>query len=173
MGFMEIFGLIAMFIGIDFLIWIFASGICKINHQKHTDNKIKIKKQSMGLYYAWLILSPFNTFNMFMQMSTASERGDLSREKAYFYMGIYWLMLTVGWLIMVIFGRYGYVSENYIIIYDIYKTKLNHDDCRYKIIDDTLEIYYKKREVPFKYRIVEKREELIKMLDDNYKPYEL
>lgn len=172
MGFMEIFGLTAMIFGIVFITGLFINAVRKINKQKHTENKIRVRKQSMGLYYAWLVIAPFNTLSMFMQMSTASEIGNSSREKAYLYMGIFWALFTVGWLMMTIFGKYGYVSEDYIMIYDVNKINLSCNDCRYKIDDDVLEIYYKKNKTPYRCFITENREELLKILNENYQPYE-
>lgn len=172
MGFMEIFGLIAMLFGIMLFIRFIIIVIFKINYLKNTDNSIRVKRQSMGLYYAWLVIAPFNTLSMFMQMSTASEIGNSSREKAYLYMGISWVLLTVGWFMMSVLGKYGYVSEDCIMIYDVNKINLSCNDCRYKIDDDVLEIYYKKNKTPYRYFITENREELLKILNENYKPYE-
>ena len=87
MGFMEIFGLTAMIFGIIFITGLSVNAVRKINKQKHTENKIRVRKQSMGLYYGWLVIATFNTLSMFMQMSTASEIGNSSREKAYLYIG--------------------------------------------------------------------------------------
>lgn len=172
MGFMEIFGFIAMLFGIVLFIRFIIIVIFKINYLKNTDNRIRVKRQSMGLYYGWLVISPINVVNMFMQMSTTSEIGNLSREKAYLHIGIFWIMMTAHWLVYVIFARYAYISENYLITHDVDRIKLNHDNCKYRISGDILEIYYKKNKVPYRYLITEKREELLKILNENYKPYE-
>ncbi|MDE5854707.1 MAG: hypothetical protein K2H19_06545, partial [Ruminococcus sp.] len=62
-------------------------------------------------------------------------------------------------------------SEDCIIIYDVSKIRLNRDDFQYKISDDILEIYYKNNKTLYRYRIIENREELLKILNENYKPY--
>ena len=171
MGFMEIFGLMAMIFGIIFITGLSVNAVRKINKQKYTENKIRVRKQSMGLYYGWLVIATFNTLSMFMQMSTASEIGNSSREKAYLYIGIFWVLLTVGWIMITIFGKYSYVLEDCIMIYDVNTINLSHNDCYYTIDDDILKIYYKKNKSPYRYIIIEKREELLKILNENYESY--
>lgn len=171
MGFMEIFGLTAMIFGIAFIIWQFICGICKMKMKKQIENKIRVKNKRMGIYYAWLVIALFNTLNMFMKIASHIAKGNETDATDYFFFGILWILITIGYLMIVIFGKYGYISEDCIIIYDVSKISLNRDDFQYKISDDILEIYYKNNKTLYKYRIIENREELLNILNENYKPY--
>ncbi len=170
MGIFEIFGLIFLaLISISFVLLVIGI-IRKVGYLKNTDNKIKVRNKNTALYYVWIFLSLFNIFNVFMQMTTASEQGDLSRERGYCYFAAVWIMFLIYFVFMLCFGRYSYISENYIITLDLFNSKKSKENCRYKISVYSVEIYYKNRQ--WKCEIIDSKEELTEMLENNYKIYE-
>lgn len=172
MGIFEIFSIIFLILVAVMLLMLIMGLISKIVGIKKADKKIKVKTQNRAVMYIWLGLSAFNAFNMFMQMTTAAERGELSRERAYLFFGITWIMFFIYSLLMIIFGRYAYITENKIIMLDVINARKSKENCRYKISGYSVEIYYKKLKTPWKYEIIDNKDELTEMLENNYVQYE-
>lgn len=172
MGFFEIFSIIFLVIVFSLLIMIIMGVISKSVNLKKAEKNIKVKSKNMAVAFTWLGLSAFNTFNMFMQMTTAAERGEFSRERAYLFFTITWILFFIYSLIMIVFGKYAYITENKIIMLDVIRSGKCKQNCRYKINGESVEIYWKKLKTPWKYEIIENKDELTKMLENNYIQHE-
>ena len=171
MGFFEIFSIVFLILSAVILFMIIMGLISKTVCIKKADKKIKVKAQNRAVMYMWLGLSSFQIFDMFVQMAKAAERGELSRERDCMFFAVAWIMFFIYCLLMIIFGRYAYVTEEHIIIADVIRAWKSKDNCRYKINGETVEIYYKKLNTPWKFDIIESKDELIEMLGNNYFKY--
>ena len=68
--------------------------------------------------------------------------------------------------------RSAYITENKIIMLDVINARKSKENCRYKISGYSVEIYYKKLKTPWKYEIIDNKDELTEMLENNYVQYE-
>lgn len=138
--------------------------ICTVKGTKNLKNyanKIKVIS-SPTLSIIWIVLSLVNILAGAMNLSTKGE--------------MFYLNMTIGWTLilamhtMAFFTRDCYITSEGVLQRS--STKIQpKENYKYRINDDTLELFYKQNNTPVKYRITGDKEELVKILDENYVPF--
>ncbi len=125
---------------------------------KNYADKVKVIS-SPALSIIWIVISLVNILAGAMNLSE-------KRELIYLTMTISWtFILTMH--TMAFFTRDCYITSEGVLQRS--STKITpKENYKYRINGDTLELYYKQNDTPVKYRITEDKEELVKMLDENY-----
>ncbi|MDE6781268.1 MAG: hypothetical protein K2J40_07405 [Ruminococcus sp.] len=167
----EVISIIMLVLTVGLFIWHITRIIIKSRYIKNTGNTIRLKNKTFNANYIWILLVPLNLLNIHSQIEKSSAQGNPSRERCYVYLGICYIILLILFVIIYVSGRYSYISENCFISIDFNKISLDNSELTYRTDGDILELYYKKKTVPFKYRIVGNKYELAEMLDRNYQQH--
>lgn len=128
---------------------------------KNYENKIKVISSPV-LSIIWIVISLVNILAGAMNLSAKGE--------------MFYLTMTISWTFiftmhtMAVFTRDCYITSEGILQRNSTKI-IPKEKCKYRIDGDTLALYYKDSSTPVKYRIVQDKYELVKMLDENYVSY--
>ena len=173
---MEYFSVCAIVVMACLIIWTFYEYIKFRKIVANTYNKVKLggNKEKHDLLwcvlsFGWICLSVSN-------YRIALSDKDNSRAEVQFLLIIVWSASFILFLFHLLFVRNVYLSANGLIICGALKGVYKNSDCPYKLSkddnrNDVLEIYYKKREIPFKFKIIEEKEKLISLLEENFEEY--
>lgn len=167
MGFFDYFYIA----GFVFLLVVHDLILAVINSQrlKKISRKTAIQK-SIKYDILWIVLSAVNLFLQFEQYRMALGKNDDTGARLHFLAFISWTICGIAHISTVFFNKYIYITPDGLF----YKTMIKiqpKDKYRYRIDGDTLELYYKQSDTPAKYRIIKEKDELIKILDENYARY--
>ncbi|MDE7364424.1 MAG: hypothetical protein K2N27_06010, partial [Ruminococcus sp.] len=113
-----------------------------------------------------IFLSVLNIHIIFIQYKTAVD----TRAEMYFLAFISWIICGIANILMIFLDKYIYITPDGLFYKSMIKIQPK-EKYKYKIDGDTLELYYKQNNKPAKYKIVGDKEELIRILDENYEKY--
>lgn len=133
-----------------------------------TENKIKLKRINKDNYLQ-LVCSLCWIFICLGNCYTYLDRGDIKRADGYFILIFVWIIAFIMYLLYFLFENYAYITDYGVIAF---KLKLKKEYTKYKTDGDILELYYKSRYKPIKLQIPESRDDLFKMLEENFLQYE-
>lgn len=129
------------------------------------ENKVRVKEKSV-LYIAWIFFSIFNSWFNFSQYL------DDKKDKTFhLIVAAFWTIIAIHYIFIFLFARDIYITSEGILYKCRRKLKVSCDEYKYCINGDILELYYKKAINPAKFKITENKDELIKLLEENYTPY--
>lgn len=135
---------------------------------KKINRKIAVKK-SIWFDVYWIFLSAINTDVTFYQYRMALGKDDTDAELR-FLAFISWTICGIAHILIIFLDKYIYITPDGVFYKSMIKIQPK-EKYRYKIDGDTLELYYKQNDKPAKYKIVGDKEELIRILDENYEKY--
>lgn len=169
MGFWDYF-YITVFV-ILILLVVYQLIIILINSQriKKFSCKVAVKK-NVKFDVLWIVLSAFNAFVNFEQYRMALRRNDMEDIKLYLLAFSSWTLCGIAHIMMIFLDKYIYITSDGLFYKSMIKIQPK-EKYSYRIDGDTLELYCKQNDNPAKYRIDGNKEELMKILDENYKPY--
>lgn len=167
MGFFDYF-YIAVFV-ILFLLIAYDVILIAVNSQriKKISRKVAVK-QSIKLNIIWIVLSALNAFLNFEQYRTAL-RGDKD-ARLHLLAFTTWTFCGIVHILMIFINKHIYITPDGLFYKSMIKIQPS-EKYRYRIDGDTLELYYKENDTPAKYGISGDKDELLRMLDENYVKY--
>lgn len=158
------FGIILILLSVyELIIWI-------VNSQriKKINKKIAVKS-SIKFNIAYIVLLAVNALLKFAQYRIELGKDD-TNARMYFPEFIWWIMCVIVYIPIIFLEKYIYITPDGLFYKSMIKIQLK-EKYRYKIDGDTLELYYRQNNKPAKYKIVGDKEELIRILDENYIKY--
>ncbi len=169
MGFLDylyitIFVILILFIVYDLI-------LIAVNSQriKKISRKAAVK-MSIKSNIIWIILSALNAYLNFDQYRTALEKNEDTDAKLRLLALIAWILCGITYIAMIFLNRYIYITPDGLFYKNMIKIQPK-EKYRYRVDSDTLELFYKQNDTPVKYRITGDKEELLRMLDENYVKY--
>ncbi|MBO5164504.1 MAG: hypothetical protein J6B75_08740 [Ruminococcus sp.] len=154
-----------MLILIGLFLYEFICVLINVPKIKLHENKVRVKEK-VALYVTWIIISVSNMLMNFLQYSDDDE------DKLFHLMAaVMWAVFAIHYIFMVLFARDVYITADGVLYKYRRKLKVSCDEYKYIIDGDVLELYFKKAVSPVKFKITENKDELIKLLEENYTPY--
>lgn len=168
MGFIDYLYITVFVILIAFIICDLIISAVNSQRIKKISRKIAVKKSIRHNIY-WIFLSAVNALLNFdqykMLLVTDDKRAEL-RLLAF----TAWTICGIFYIAMIFLDKYIYITPDG----PAYKTMIKiqpKEKYKYRIDGGTLELYYKKSDTPAKYGISGGKEELLRILDENYAKY--
>ena len=170
---MKLFSVIALVIMVFLSALNFYMFVIFKKRVKAAENKVRLRVSDFKKEIIWCILSAAWILFSISRYRTACEYGDKSEAEFNMLLIILWSTALLDYLFRLIFVRHIYISENEVIVCNHKKKMCRKTNYRYRIVDneDILELYYKKNSVPTNYRIIEDKERLASILNENYEKY--
>ena len=134
---------------------------------KKTAVKLKrhLKKNAMWwglLWAAWMVI-------FFMRWNTARIVKNEYYLKNYEYIIAAGLILTAMLLLDLFFGKYAYITSQRVYFPDSFGFARHKKKVMYRLTGKNLKLWFNNGIIPKEFSVVEKHEELEKLLRDNYK----
>lgn len=168
MGFFDYFYIAVFIILIVFIIYDLIVSVMNSQRIKKISRKVAIKK-NIWFDIWWIFLSAINVLLDFARYKTVVGINDKS-AKLNFLAFISWTICGIAHIAVIFFDKYIYITPDGLFYKNMIKIQPK-EKYRYRIDGDTLELYYKQSDTPAKYRIIKEKDELIKILDENYVKY--
>lgn len=170
---MKLFSIIALVIMVFLSALDFYMFVIFKKRVKAAENKVRLRVNSFNSQISWCILSTVWILLSISNYRTACEYGDKSEAELNMLLIIFWSAALLNYLFRLILVRHIYISENEVIVCNKLKKTCRKTNYRYRIVDneDILELYYKKNSVSTNYRIIEDKERLASILNENYEKY--
>lgn len=169
MGFWNYFYIVVFVILILLVVYELILLVVNSYRLKKISRKIAVKKSIWYNVY-WIFLSAINTDVTFDQYRMALGKNNDTRAEMYFFTVISWTICGIAHILMIFLDKYIYITPDGLFYKNMIKIQ-SKEKYRYKIDGDMLQIYYKQNKTPVKYKIVSDKEELIRILDENYEKY--
>ena len=134
---------------------------------KKTAIKLKrqMKKNAMWWAFcwaAWLVI-------FFLRWNAARTLGKKDYMTDYGLLFLAGLILTVLLLLDYFIGKYAYITSQRVYFPDNFGLARQKKNVMYKLTGDRLRLWFNNGVMPKEFEVVEKQEELAKLLRDNYK----
>lgn len=144
--------------------------IMAVNAQriKKISRKIAVKK-SIKLSIFWVILSAFNSSVQFELFIKALGKND-EDIRLHFFAFIVWIMYGIAHIVNIFINGYIYITPDGFYYKNMIKIQPK-EKYSYRVDGNILVLCYKQSYTFTKYRIIENKDELIKLLEENYTPY--
>ncbi|MDE6521159.1 MAG: hypothetical protein K2K91_12015 [Ruminococcus sp.] len=168
MGFWNYFYIVVFVLLILFVVYELILLVVNSQRIKKINRKVAVKK-SIWLDIYWIVLSVINALLDYDRYKTVVGINDKS-AKLNFLAFISWTICGTAHILMIFLDKYIYITPDGVFYKSMIKIQ-RKEKYRYRIDGDTLELYYKQNDKPAKYKIVGDKEELIKILDENYEKY--
>lgn len=136
---------------------------------KKLSGKIALKK-SIKYNMWWIILSALNSFLYFERYRIEISKDVPKDADLALFTSIVWVICCTFHIVNIFIDKYIYLTIDGLF----FKTSIKiqpKEKYSYRVDGDILELYYKKSYKPVKYRIIANKEELVKLLEENYTPY--
>lgn len=168
---LEKIGIILMLLIAGVMIW--QAGVSATSYRFLNDTavKVKVNKKSQGMRCFWIGFSVLNIILHIMNIDTAVENADIHHAKAYLYLCAAWFALLITWTFLMVFDRSAYVTSEGIITIGNPLGSLTPDKLTYRITDDELEVYVKKRKKAIKYKLTGSKNELSDLMTGSYSKF--
>lgn len=148
-----------------FFAWHIANAIRNKRKISNFNEKIKFRHKLTNYEIFWYVVSTLNFLIYIL-------RYIKEKELSFLLLALIWFVITVLFSVDAVIGRYAYLTSKGLLRLDSWGGNVySNYKCRFRIDDEILEIYYRKGVKPMKFRISENKDELIKMLTDNFEPY--
>lgn len=133
---------------------------------KKTAIKLKRKRKKDLLWWsciwvAWLLIG-------FVEWYGARSVNDTYHMTCFGLFFIAFLILTIVVALDFIVGRFAYITTKRVYLPDRFGFAVQKKKVTYSISGDTLNLWFNNGVMPKKFDIIEKKEELEKLLKDNY-----
>lgn len=155
MGAVFVFGIVGYFI--------FLSRV------KTKKTAIKLKRQLKKnvawwacCWAAWLVIG-------FLEWNGARRMNDSYHMICYGLLLLALLLLTILLLLDFFIGKYAYITSQRVYFPDNFGLARQKKKIMYKLSGETLSLWFNNSIMPKKFTVVEKHDELAKLLKDNYK----
>lgn len=168
---LEKIGIILMLVIAGVMIWQAGVSANSFRFLNDTAVKVKVSKKNQGIRCFWIGFSVLNVIILIMNIDAAVENADIHHAKAYLYLCAAWFALLITWTFLLIFDRYAYVTSEGIITIGNPLGTLTPDKLTYRISDDELEIYVKKRKKAIKYKLTGSKNELSDLMTGSYSKF--
>lgn len=168
MGFWNYFYIVVFVLLILLVVYELILLVVNSQRIKKISRKVAVKK-SIKSDIIWIVLSALNAFLNFDQYRMALGTDD-TNARLRFLAFISWTICGTVHIMIIFLDKYTYITPNDVFYKSMIKIQPK-EKYRYRIDGDTLELYYKKSDNPAKYKIIREKEELIKILDENYVKY--
>lgn len=169
MGLLDYFYIVSFVIFVLLVVYELILSVVNSQRFKKISRKIAVKK-SIKLSIVWIILSVSNSFLQFEQYKTAFGKNDDTNAKLHFFAFISWAICGIAYIMNIFFDKYIYITPDGLFYKNVIKIQPK-EKYSYRVDGNILELYYKQSYKPAKYSIIENKDELIKLLEENYTPY--
>ena len=134
---------------------------------KKTAIKLKRQRKKDALWWSciwtvWLVVGV-------LEWNGARAMKDTYHMNCYGMLFIAGLILTAMLLLDLFFGKYAYITSQRVYFPDNFGLARQKKKIMYKVSGDTLKLWFNNGIMPKQFTIIEKNDELIKLLKDNYK----
>ncbi|WP_294413124.1 hypothetical protein [uncultured Ruminococcus sp.] len=111
---------------------------------------------------AWLVVG-------FLEWNGARKMNDNYHMMCYGLLLLALLLLTILLLLDFFIGKYAYITSQRVYFPDNFGLARQKKKIMYKVSGETLSLWFNNSIMPKKFTIIEKHDELVKLLKDNYK----
>ena len=129
---------------------------------------IKIKRQLKKnatwwacCWAAWLVIG-------FLEWNGARRMNDNYHMVCYGLLFIALILLTILLLLDFFIGKYAYITSQRVYFPDNFGLARQKKKIMYKLSGETLNLWFNNGIMPKKFTVIEKHDELVKLLKDNY-----
>ena len=140
-----------------------------LSRVKTKKTAIKLKRQLKKnaswwacCWAAWLIVG-------FLEWNGARRMNDNYHMICYGLLLLALLLLTILLLLDFFIGKYAYITSQRVYFPDNFGLARQKKKIMYKVSGETLSLWFNNSIMPKKFTIIEKHDELVKLLKDNYK----
>lgn len=153
------------------LIWLIFDFFSFRRKNKSSEYKIRLLAKNQRQCILWIAISVLWIMLSYSNYRSALANGDYSRASAHIIVLILWVICLLNYLLRLLFFKYVYITEKGMIIQGAIGSVYKKENCRYKIDNNVLEIYYKNQKKSLSFGILKNKNELIEMLENNYEKY--
>lgn len=137
---------------------------------KKYDNKIAVSCKKTDSYI-WILLALANiAVESRMFVNSIHDFSYNTNTRGYLFIVLMWTAFMVYIFLPTLFVRTHYITPDFVLMQGAKNDTCSKEDVQYSIDGDVLKLYYRKNSTV--YKITDKKDELIKMLSENYKKYE-
>ncbi|MDE6521158.1 MAG: hypothetical protein K2K91_12010 [Ruminococcus sp.] len=137
---------------------------------KKYDSKIAISRKKTDSYI-WILLALANiAVESRMLINSIHDFNYNTNTKGYLFIVLMWTAFMVYVFLPTLFVSKHYITPDFVLMQGAKNDMFSKEDVQYSIDGDVLKIYHKKNSTV--YKITDKKDELLKMLSENYKQYE-
>lgn len=135
------------------------------------ESKVRIKSTAVMTNVIWILIFALQMPLQLLNFFNAVKNSDESRQISYLMLLCVWILIIIIDTMNLFLLKSCYLTPDG-LINPVASTRWKSEDCQYEIDGETLEIYTKGTKTPCKYKIIENRDELVTMLEENYKLHE-
>ncbi|MDE7099536.1 MAG: hypothetical protein K2O60_10350, partial [Ruminococcus sp.] len=137
---------------------------------KKYDSKIAISRKKTDSYI-WILLALANiAVESRMLINSIHDFNYNTNTKGYLFIVLMWTAFMMYVFLPTLFVSKHYITPDFVLMQGAKNDMFSKEDVQYSIDGDVLKIYHKKNSTV--YKITDKKDELLKMLSENYKQYE-
>ncbi|MBR0512356.1 MAG: hypothetical protein IJJ81_07290 [Ruminococcus sp.] len=152
---------------------IFVAGIIGyfvfLSRVKTKKNAVKLKRHLRKNTMWWSCIGAVWLVIGFLEWNGARSMHDDYHMICYGLLLLALVLLAVLLLLDLFFGKYAYITSQRVYFPDHFGLARQKKKIMYKVSGQTLKLWFGKSLLPKEFTIVEKQDELIKLLKDNYK----
>lgn len=133
---------------------------------KKTAIKLKRDRKKDALWWsccwaAWLVIG-------FLEWNGARQMDDTYHMNCYGLLFLSGIILTILILLDFFIGKYAYITTQRVYFPDNFGLARQKKNVSYQLSGDTLSLWFNNGIMPKKFTVIEKKDELVKLLKDNY-----
>lgn len=137
---------------------------------KKYDNKIAVSRKRTDSYI-WILLALANiAVESRMLVNSIHDFNYNTNTRSYLFIIFVWTAFMVYVFLPTLFVGKHYITPDFVLMQGVKNDTCSKEDVQYSIDGDVLKLYHKKNSTA--YKITDKKDELLKMLSENYKQYE-
>ncbi len=135
------------------------------------ESKVRIKSTAVMTNVIWILVCALQMPLLLLNFLNAVKTSDESRQISFLMLLITWILIIIGDIMNLFLLKSCYLTPDGLID-PVAGSRWRSEDCQYEIDGEILTVYTKKNmKIPWKYKIIENRDELVTMLEENYKPH--
>ena len=140
-----------------------------LSRVKTKKTAIKLKRQLKKDSVWWACCLAALLLSVFLYWNGSRQKHDYYHMTCDGLFLLALLLLTILLLLDFFIGKYAYITTQRVYFPDNFGLARQKKKVMYKISGDTLSLWFNNGIMPKKFTIVEKHDELVKLLKDNYK----
>ncbi|MDE7364425.1 MAG: hypothetical protein K2N27_06015 [Ruminococcus sp.] len=134
------------------------------------DNKIAVSCKKTDSYI-WILLALANiAVESRLLVNSIHDFNYNTNTRSYLFIILVWTAFMVYVFLPTLFVRKHYITPDFVLMQGAKNDMCSKEDVQYSIDRNVLKLYHKKNSTA--YKITDKKDELLKMLSENYKKYE-